>query len=332
MILVTGGSGVLGRAVVDAILAAGHRVRVLDVHEPGVRDRRVELVTGSVTDRERVRRAVDECVAVCHLAGRLPQARLGVAGLREVNVGGTRRVAEACVEAGVARMVFASTIEIYGAQEIDEPLDEDAERRFTGPYSRTKWEGERLLLDEFGARGLQAACLRMPMILGPGFYHEKSTLALFWLLRHGRGLPMLRADIPVSYVSADDAAQAFVLACERDEAAGEVFNVAAGDTPVLEDFFRQLGALVGSRSRPVLVRAGAAGPGRWARTLAERLLRVPRELSDFASVGGAYSIAKARRLLGFSPARGCAEAWADAYRWFYGQPLADRVRTFARRA
>ena len=243
------------------------------------------------------------------------------------NLDHRRRLAEACVEAGVGRMVLASTIEIYGAQEIHEPLHEDAERRFTGTYSRTKWECERLLLDELGGRGLEAVCLRMPMILGPGFYHEKSTLALFWLLRHGLRLPML-ADVPVSYVGAGDAAQAFVLGCERPEAVGQTFNIAAGDHPNLETFFRQLAALVGSRSRPMALRPGPA----WARPLAERLLRIPPELTDFATVGGAYSIDKAHRLLGFDPVRSCAEAWAEAYRWFYRQPFLTRLQTFARRA
>ena len=91
--LVTGGWGVLGRAVVDGLLAAGHRVRVLDVREPAVQDGRVESVTGSVTDPATTRRAVDGCAAVCHLAARLPQARLDDTGLRNINVGGTRRVA-----------------------------------------------------------------------------------------------------------------------------------------------------------------------------------------------------------------------------------------------
>lgn len=332
MILVTGGSGVLGRAVVDGLVAAGHLVRVLDVRGPRVTDPRVEHVTSSVTDREQTRRAVDGCTAVCHLAGRLPQARLSDARLRDVNVGGTRHVADACLEAGVRRVVFASTIEIYGVQEIREPLDEDADRFFTGPYSHTKWECERLLLDEYGPRGVEAVCLRMPMILGPGFYHEKSTLALFWLLQHGRPLPMLRADIPVSYVAAADASQAFARACEQPAVAGEVFNVAAADTPTLEDFFGQLAEQVGSPSRPVVARARSAGSVRLGRAIIERLLRVPPELSDFASVGGAYSIAKAQRLLGYTPAHTCAQAWADAYHSFYQLSFVDRVRTFAQRA
>ena len=76
MSLVTGGRGVLGRAVVDALRSAGPRVRMLDVREPALRDGLVELVTGSVTDPKTMREAVAGCTAVCHLAARLPQEPL----------------------------------------------------------------------------------------------------------------------------------------------------------------------------------------------------------------------------------------------------------------
>src|SRR5437660_3770038 len=99
--LVTGGSGVLGRAIVEALLVRGDVVRVLDLHEHPFGNGRVEVVLGSVTDLGRVREAVESCGAVVHLAARLPQARLDEPALRAVNVGGTHTVAEACLDAGV---------------------------------------------------------------------------------------------------------------------------------------------------------------------------------------------------------------------------------------
>ena len=75
MSLVTGGRGVLGRAVVDALRSAGPRVRMLDVREPALRDGLVELVTGGVTDPKTTREAVDGCAGQPHSIRRSGRAR-----------------------------------------------------------------------------------------------------------------------------------------------------------------------------------------------------------------------------------------------------------------
>ena len=239
-------------------------------------------------------------------------------------MGGTRNVAEACLESGLRRLVFASTIEIYGPQEIAGPLDEDAPKRFTGTYSRTKWECEQLLAAYQQSQGLETVSLRLPMVLGPGFYHEAAVLRMFHMIRRGLPIPVPARDIPYSAVGAADCADAFVLAAKRPAASGQVCNIAAPDTPSVATFVRDVAALVDSRSRPLrvatpLVRAAMAAAKGMSRLTRGRLPTTPAELMDFALVGGAYSIDRARRVLGYAPAMTCAEAWATTYIWYFGE-------------
>lgn len=313
--LITGGSGVLGRALAQALLAQGRQVRIFDLKEPPAElQGQVEFFRGSILDPEAVRQAAAGAEVVHHLAASLPQARLSAQGFWEINVGGTLNAAQGAQQAGARRLVFASTIEIYGVHYPHEfPVTEDSERRFTGVYSRNKWECEERLL-EFQARtGLEVCFLRMPMIFGPGFYHEPSMILLFRLIRRGWPVP-IAADpqAPWASVSAADAAQGFVLAAQKREAVGQAFNLAAAEAPPCRELVQQLIGAVGSRSRPLVL------PKRLLETginLIERweLGPTPAELVRFALTGGVYSIDKAHKLLGYQPRHRALEGMLQAY-------------------
>ncbi len=118
-ILVTGGTGAVGPRVVEALVAEGYAVRILalDVPQSGALPLGVELRIGSVTDPDAVRAAVQGCEGVIHMAALLhivnPPPALRTT-YEAVNVGGTRTVLEAAQAAGVQRVVFFSTIAVYG--------------------------------------------------------------------------------------------------------------------------------------------------------------------------------------------------------------------------
>ena len=324
--VVTGGSGVLWRAVVSRLLDNGWRVRILDIARPPAGCLKAEFVQVDMekdfTSIGRVAELVSGFTHVFHLAARLPQAGLNEAGFLAANVEPTRKLALASAEAGIQRFVYASSIEIYGAQPMDAPLNEDAELHFTGAYSRNKWECEELLRKIRLESGLSIAMLRMPMIFGPGFYHERSILATFSLLRHGLPIPLPAPDAPVSFVSARDAAQAFELASLSVEADGEAFNVAAPDIPTMMEHMCQVAIKTGSHSKPFAIPAWVTrGVEEFARKKAKKpgakLFGTPAELVSFISTGGAFSVEKARRILGYSPLDSCSDAWADTYKWYY---------------
>jgi nucleoside-diphosphate-sugar epimerase len=146
-VLVTGGSGVLGRALISKLLEQGREVIVYDLKPPPQVHPKLVFIEGDVRDKQKVTKACKGCEIVFHLAAKMPQARLSEEGFYDINVRGTLNVADACVKNKVRRLVFASTTEIYGPQEISTPLDEEAPKLFTGPYSRNKWECEKRLLE-----------------------------------------------------------------------------------------------------------------------------------------------------------------------------------------
>jgi len=315
--LVTGGSGLLGRALSARLLAEGKAVRVYDMKGPPEEIRgRVEFQQGDIRDKEKVMAACRDAEVVFHLAANMPQAKLPAEGFWEINVGGTLNALEGALKFGARRLVFASSIEIYGVH-TKFPVFEDSERYFTGHYSRNKWEGEERLQEAKARHGIEVAFLRMPMIFGPGFYHEQSMLIMFWLLHKGWRIPVPAfTEAPWAAVSSEDAAQAFFLASQVREANGEAFNVQAEEAPPYLQVLNELLKVIGSKSKPLVI------PGRlveWFVSLVEKydFLPTPGELVRFALVGGDYSIAKAKRILGYKPKHTAAQAIASAYRFLY---------------
>ena len=107
--LVTGGSGFIGRHLVDALLAQGERVRVLDLRPIAPLPEHVELSIGSITDAAHVARAMAGCDRVFHLAANPNLWAPDPKSFDAVNHQGTRRLLEAAQKAGVARFVYTST-------------------------------------------------------------------------------------------------------------------------------------------------------------------------------------------------------------------------------
>jgi len=316
--LVTGGSGVLGRGVCRDLIEHGFEVRVFDPRPPphdlaG----RLEHICGSVLDRDALAAAAKGCEVVHHLAASMPQAALSARKFWELNVGGTMNAAEAALRAGARRLVFASTIEIYGLHHPHEfPVTEDSEKRFTGVYSRNKWECEGRLMGYRDRGRLEVVFPRMPMIFGPGFYHEPSMMLLFRLIERGWPVPVLaRPEAPWASVSSADAGTAFRLCAEVGEADGEALNIAAADAPACVDALSELIRRTGSRSRLVKV------PARWTERAVDLIERLgdssptPAELARFALVGGVYSIDKARRILAYEPRYSAVDGMEAALRY-----------------
>ncbi len=307
----------MGRALVKRLLEAGISVRVYDMKPPpeDLKDK-VEFHQGDIRNKELVVKACEGCEIIYHLAANMPQARLSDQGFWELNVGGTLSVLEGLLKYGGRRIVFASTIEIYGVH-TEFPVREESEKRFTGIYSRNKWEVEQRLMEAREKHKIEAAFPRMPMIFGPGFWHEKSMLTMFRLIHYG--LPVPVPGFPKALwacVSGEDAAQGFFFCGKGKEADGEAFNIQAERTGTYLEVLREVIKLAGSRSRPLIIPAGLVEFGV---KLVEKydLISTPPELVRFALVGGDYSIEKAKRILGFKPKHSAGEAIFSAYQWLH---------------
>src|SRR5690554_6592349 len=231
-VLVTGASGFLGRAVAAEIAAAGHAVRTFQRRPSGVDG--VEDVLGSVTDRADVERAVHGMDAVVHLAAKVSMAG-DSAEFRRVNVGGTRALLAAAVEAGASRFVFVSSPSVaHSGSSImgDEALPAEPHRA-RGDYARTKAVAELLALAS-DAPGFSVVAVRPHLVWGPG--DTQLIARVVDRARRGR-LPLLdhgAAMIDTTYV--DNAASAITAALERANAVhGQAFVVTNGEPrPVAE--------------------------------------------------------------------------------------------------
>lgn len=169
-ILVTGGSGFIGSHVVDVLADQGHEPVVCDVipthhHAPGL----YATITGDLTDAETARRAVHGCDAVIHLAAVADVNDVVANPLRadRVNVHGTQTVLEAARREGVARVVYGSTIWVYGNAADPEPSEDSLLAQPTHLYTATKLAGEMYTLTYNAMYDAHNTVLRFGIPYGP---------------------------------------------------------------------------------------------------------------------------------------------------------------------
>jgi UDP-glucose 4-epimerase len=236
--VVTGGAGFIGSHVVEALLARGDEVHVLDDLSRGTRERvaaGAELHVGDIRDPDAVFDATQPD-AVFHLAAqadvRLSVERPDVDA--DVNVLGTVRILEAARRHG-AKVIFSSTGgAVYG--ECTSPATEAAERRPLAPYGTSKLCGEEYLATWNRLYGTQHVSLRFANVYGPRQepHGEAGVVAIFMGLLHDGGTPRIYGDGSQTrdYVFVEDVVRAMVVALESR---GGVFNIGTGvETSVLE--------------------------------------------------------------------------------------------------
>ncbi|BBP81084.1 epimerase [Pseudomonas sp. Pc102] len=174
-ILVTGGAGFIGSNLVDALLARGHAVRVLDDLSTGKRSNlplenpRVEFIEGNVADAARVARAMAGCKAVAHLAAvaSVPASVDDPVSTHQANFVGTLNVCEAMRQHGVKRVTFASSASVYGQNGEGQAIDENTPVAPLTPYAVDKLASEQYLDFYRRQHGLEPAVFRFFNIFGP---------------------------------------------------------------------------------------------------------------------------------------------------------------------
>jgi UDP-glucose 4-epimerase len=176
-VLVTGGSGFIGRHFVSSLTAAGAQVRVVDLQAHP--DPSVDIVRGDIADADVIEAAFDGGIdAVVHLAAvtsvlrSIEQPELTY----RTNVHGTHRVLEGARQAGVAGLVFASTNAVTGPME-EPAITERASLRPLTPYGATKAAGEMLMSAYTSSYGVRCTFLRLTNVYGPGMQAKDSIVA-----------------------------------------------------------------------------------------------------------------------------------------------------------
>jgi UDP-glucose 4-epimerase len=176
-VLVTGGSGFIGRHAVAGLARAGASVRVVDLkHHP---DPSVDSVVGDLADAEVLDAAFDGGIdSVVHLAAVTSVLRSveNPVGTFETNVAATQSLLEAARAAGVSSLAFASTNAVTGPMEAPAIVETAALRPMT-PYGATKAAGEMLMSAYTAVYGVRCVCLRLTNVYGPGMQAKDSIVA-----------------------------------------------------------------------------------------------------------------------------------------------------------
>lgn len=224
-VLVTGGSGFLGRYLVEQLLERGDQVRVLCRHpDPALEALGVDVVQGDVADKAAVLLATCGVERVFHVA-----AKVGFWGryadFHRTNVTGTRHVIDACLDNGVQRLIYTSSpsvtmnnVDIHNG---DESLPYPA--HYHSHYSATKAEAERYVLAANGRNGLVTTAIRPHLILGPRDNHLIPRL--LDKARRGRLRQIGPGTNKVSVVYVENAAHAHLLAADSDNVGGKAYFI-----------------------------------------------------------------------------------------------------------
>ncbi len=171
-ILVTGGAGFIGSALANHLIRLGHRVRVLDdlsAGDPSTLDGDVSFTRGDVRDIPKLWTLLRDVECVFHLAARVSvsESILYPVEYNEVNVGGTVSLMTAARDAGVRRVVLASSGTVYGDQE-EQPVKETTVVRPPNPYAVTKIASEYYLSAIGALYDIEVVTLRIFNAYGPG--------------------------------------------------------------------------------------------------------------------------------------------------------------------
>lgn len=315
---VTGGTGFIGRHVVRRLLNRGYQVVALARSERGaaaLRELGAAVVLGDVLDRDSMREGMRGSNVVFHIAAVYNFNPEMLARSDAVNVIGTRNVLELAHELEIPRIVYTSTLAVFGDTHGELP-DETYYNPgpFLNEYDRTKWLAHYEVAERLITKGAPIIIVMPGAVYGPG---DTSWLAEMMRMFHRGLLPLLPGPESVlTYAYVDDIAEGHILAAEKGRP-GQSYILAGPAIPLgeLVDFWSQLTgkprpvaripARVASRFAPV---AGRVQPA----------LSLPQAFSDelFRSLGVTYAgrSDKARAELGWRP-RPIQAGMLETFEW-----------------
>jgi len=325
-ILVTGGTGFLGAHLVERLLAAGHSVRVITRSPASSKQQGIELLQGDLQDLQSLNRAVCSVEALYHLAGLVSFNPADGRTMYQLHVDGTRRLLEAAREAGVQRIILASTSGTIAVSKSDAVASEEADYPIAvvgrWPYYLSKIYQEKLALRFCQEHSIPLVVLNPSLFLGPG----DDRLSSAWIISK-----FLNRDIPampsggISFVDCRDAADAFAAALTG----GEVFGRhLMGVNMSFKEFFGRLSRLTGVAAPALRLPSQANVLGvslleRWSKL---RGLDPPidRHSVDIGEHFFYVDSSKAERLLGFR-ARDPQQTLLDTVTYLMAKMPADSL-------
>ncbi len=287
--LITGGAGFIGSHIAEELLKDGHGVRILDNlssgYEKNLDGLDVELVEADIRDREALAGAMKDVAGVFHEAAMVsvPQSVDEPLECNEINVTGTLNVLLAARDAGVKRVLLASSAAVYG-NDPELPKHEAMLPETVSPYALGKLAGEHYLRVFAELYNVETVALRYFNVFGPrqdpGSMYS-GVISKFVDVLRANGTPTIFGDGEQTrdFVYVKDVVRANLLAMRSEDAGrGEVFNIGTGQRTSLLELLTTLGGIFGREVSPEFA--------------AERAGDIRHSVSD---------ISRAKEVLGYAP-------------------------------
>ena len=323
-VLVTGASGFVGKRLVARLAAGGACVTAMvrGASSEVSSGSNVRVVTADLGSPDTLAEAVAGQATVINCAAGTGRSARSRAEYEAANMSGVEHLLEACVAAGVERVVHCSTTGVHGRL-TRIPVDEDAPLRPNSLYRRTKLAGERVVRRYVDGGRLDAVVARLTTLYGPG---SKCWLNVCRDISRGRGLLVGRGDQPFHVSHVDDVVEGLLCCAMSPRAAGRTYDIGTVPVPTLRGYFETIAGALGVPFRP---RRIPAMPVRCATQLVSWLSPIvggePRwwHSADLFIGPRAYSIDRARTELGFEPRVALRDGVAGMVAWYREQGLLD---------
>lgn len=282
-VLITGGAGFIGAALANRLAAEGHHIRVLDdlsAGDPSRLDRRVVFTRGDVRDVPKLWTLLQGISCAFHLAARVsvPESVLYPREYNEVNVGGTVSLMQAARDAGVHRVVFASSGAVYGDQET-QPVAETAWPHPRSPYAVSKLASERYVETLGRLYNIETVSLRVFNAYGPGqFVPASHAPAIPFFLKQaltgGSVIVFGTGQQTRDFVYIDDVVDALTAAASAPDVNPRVINVGSGEETSVIQLVEKIARVLGREVHDLHSQADTGGVSRLVAdlTLARTLL------------------------------------------------------------
>ena len=306
-VFVTGGTGFIGAHVVRRLRERGDEVVALVRSRDKAKELEAlgcQIVEGDLSSSEVIRAACEDCDAAIHGAAvyKVGIPKKDHEGMHDANVRGTERVLDAAWQAGVSRIVYVSTINVFGNTH-GEVVDETYKREpgdWVSVYDETKWLAHQAAVERIG-KGAPIVIVQPGAVYGPGDHSEVGNV--IEQTRTGKLMAVPFADMGLNLIHVEDAAQGILLTLDKGEI-GESY-VIGGEIATMRDLVRKVADVSGrkppKREMPtgLIKLAAPAGP------VLGQLMGFPPNFKELisASDGVTYWAKddKARRELGYSP-------------------------------
>jgi dihydroflavonol-4-reductase len=302
---VTGGTGFIGKQLVRKLRERGDEVVALVRTPSKASGLDVETVEGDLSNEDAIKRGVEGCDAVFHVGATY---KVGIPNseheaMYDANVRGTERVIDAAVEAGVARIVYVSTGNVYGntrGQVVDEGYVRPQPPDFLSYYDETKYKAHQVALDRIAA-GAPVVIVQPGGVYGPDDPSELGNM--IDQARTGKLKLRLFPEAGFNFIYVDDVADGILLAHDRGRI-GEAYNI-AGEKATMGDLVDKTSELSGRRPPKLPMPAAMMKLAIPIGPVVGKLMGFPPNLGELIKTSDGVTFwmtdQKARDELGFAP-------------------------------